>query len=225
MTWTASAELPAALSATRDGTYSPRSKRQRLTSGGGERTPADTGTGSARAHSQHKTGSQEDTLVHAVPLAELEELRARAQRAEAELAAARDAWAAKAARLTSEACAVLSSELRRVEQEAAADRASLRDELASAASEHQSQVERLTHCASEARQECQRAIQDKLAESEGRQEAEKKARDLEAALVTERAKSSSANERVQRMLAEEGALRTSVARISNELHQLASGAN
>jgi len=197
---------------------SPSVKRQRLTSGS-ERMPTET-MGSSTPMIQHeRAGSQ----AEAGALAVLEAQRARADRAEAELAAAREAWTATSLRWRSEARDVLGGELRQVEDEARAEHTRLRDAL----TEHERERERLTQYASQASQDCQRAVQEKIAEADIREQAERKAeaalrhsRELEATLAAERAKCDAANEQVQRLTEEGATLRSKLSGIISELQPL-----
>lgn len=186
-------------------------KRQRMSSTGSEVT--ETLENSLRA----QPGAAAEVAVSSSPeaaFADLAALRARAERAEAELAAERDARTAECIRSRMEASDVLGEELRRSEDVWAAEHARLNEALAAARADHESQRERLTQCASEANVQCQRAVQEKLEAERTADAAQRQIRELEAALSAERAKCQAVSQQLQ-------SLRCSITEAAAGLHQIA----
>jgi uncharacterized protein YydD (DUF2326 family) len=100
--------------------------------------------------------------------------------------------------------------------------------LATVLGQHESELQRLTEYASEASQERQRVVQEKLAEAEAKLQAERRAdaalrqyREADAALAAERTKSNDAIEDVKRLTEETSTLRSRLATIDHSLQQLA----
>ena len=191
-------------------------KRQRLLNRDDDRTPTETLVSSLPGPQPERAGSP----TYASAAAErFETLRARAEQAEAELAALREASAADSARLR-----LVTDELRQMEEAAVASHA----RLATVLGEHESELRRLTEYASEASQERQRVVQEKLAEAEAKVQAERRAdaalrqyREADAALAAERTKSNDAIEDVKRLTEETSTLRSRLATIDHSLQQLA----
>jgi len=183
-------------------------KRQRVSSSN-ERTPTDTLTSSLPIlPSDRSQGSQIEARVPAAVLNELDGLRDRAIQAESRLAATRN---------------VVGTELRQLEDDILDAHAKLRD----AFREHESERERLTQRASQASQDCQRVVKEKLAEAEGRQLAEKKAEaaqrqchELEIALNAERAKFAAAQEQLRTLREEEATRCRRIAGVISDLQPL-----
>ena len=204
-------ETPAA--ATED--ICPQSgKRQRLLNRD-DRTPTETRMSSLPFPQPERAGSP----TYASAAAERETLLARAEQAEAELAALREASAAESARLR-----LVTEELRQMEEAAVASNA----RLATVLDQHDSELQRLTEYASEASQERQRVVQEKLAETDAKVQAERRAdaalrqyREVDAALAAERTKSNDAIEDVKRLTEETSTLRSRLATIDHSLQQLA----
>jgi DNA repair exonuclease SbcCD ATPase subunit len=181
-----------------------------------DRTPTETLVSSLPGPQPERAGSP----TYASAAAErFETLRARAEQAEAELAALREASAADSARLR-----LVTDELRQMEEAAVASHA----RLATVLGQHESELQRLTEYASEASQERQRVVQEKLAEAEAKLQAERRAdaalrqyREADAALAAERTKSNDAIEDVKRLTEETSTLRSRLATIDHSLQQLA----
>ena len=160
------------------------------------------------------------------PSGDLDELRMRAERAEAELATERAIRVDAAARWDAEAHRVLGDELRLFE-DVQSECIVLQRQLEAANKDHDAERERLTQCATDANLQLQRLMQEKsavetklLQHSAATDTAERRRSELEASLSAEQASCVAAKEQVRRAHAEVATLRANVASLASSLHSL-----